>query len=283
MFRLGEEQELKVHEIVDFGLYLVEEGDDKTKVLLPKSQCPEGVKAGDVLTVFLYKDSEDRLIATRKQPKLKLHEVGFLKVAQVTRTGAFLDWGLDKDLLLPFKEQPRDHHPAEGESVLAAVYIDKSERLCATMNVYPYLKSGSSYEAGDTVQGIAYETSDNFGVFVAVDGIYSARIPKNELVRPVEIGEEVTARVGRVMKDGRLELSLRAKAAEQMVKDAEVVLARIEKMGGKLPFTDKAPAEVIKAEMNMSKNEFKRAVGNLLKNGRIEIGENSISLRKGRA
>lgn len=250
------------------------------RVLLPKSQVPEGTKEGDVLEVFLYKDSEDRLIATRKTPKLKLHEVGWLTVSQVTGTGAFLDWGLDKDLLLPFHEQPRDGHVIEGQVCLVAVYIDKSGRLAATMNVYPYLEKNSPYHTGDRVTGVVYETSDNFGVFVAVDSRYSALIPKREVTRPMRVGDVISARVTRVKPDGKLDLAIREKAAFQLEPDCEALEQLIRQRGGSLPFTDRADPDKIRAEVHMSKNEFKRAVGHLLKAGKVKILPDSIVLTK---
>ena len=177
-----------VEKTVPFGVYLTGENPEEGRVLLPRSQVPEGISEGDELEVFLYKDSEDRPIATCKTPKLQLHEVGWLRVAQVGRIGAFLDWGLDKDLLLPYSEQPRER-VREGQEVLVAVYLDKSGRLCATMNVYPYLSTNSPYHTGDQVTGVVYETSGNFGLFVAVDSMYSALVPKREVMRPVRIGE----------------------------------------------------------------------------------------------
>ena len=250
------------------------------RVLLPKSQVPEGTKEGDVLGVFLYKDSEDRLIATRKTPKLKLHEVGWLTVSQVTGTGAFLDWGLDKDLLLPFHEQPRDGHVIEGQECLVAVYIDKSGRRAATLNVYPYLEKNSPYHTGDRVTGVVYETSDNFGVFVAVDSRYSALIPKREVTRPMRVGDVISARVTRVKPDGKLDLAIREKAAFQLEPDCEALERLISQRGGSLPFTDRADPEKIRAEVHMSKNEFKRAVGHLLKAGKVRILPDSIVLTK---
>ncbi len=252
--------------------------DAPEHILLPKSQLPEGAAPGDELEVFIYRDSEDRLIATRREPKLQLHEVGFLTVVQAGRVGAFLDWGLDKDLLLPFHEQPRNQRVKEGQSCLVAVYIDKSGRLCATMNVYPYLRSDSPYRAGDRVTGTVYETSRNFGTFVAVDDRYSALIPKQELVRELRVGETVSARVTLVRPDGKLNLALREKAVLQLEADSELVLRRLRERGGSLPFTDKADPERIREEMQMSKNQFKRAVGHLMKAGLCRIREDGIYL-----
>ena len=276
MFQLGRKQELVVVKTVDFGVYLGEDqnaGMDE-RVLLPKKQVPENCNIGDKIEVFLYKDSRDRLIATVNIPKLMVGEVGFLKVSQVTKIGAFLDWGLEKDILLPYKEQTRKVR--EGEEVLAAPYIDKSSRLAATMNVYEYLRKDSEYKKDDIVTGMIYQTSDNFGVFVAVDNIYSALIPKKEVVGELRIGDTVQARVTGVKPDGKLDLSVREKAYLQIEKDAVKILQIIDSFDGVLPFTDRANPEVIKRETQMSKNEFKRAIGNLLKNGKIEIKENCI-------
>ena len=276
MFQLGRKQELVVVKTVDFGVYPGEDqnaGMDE-RVLLPKKQVPENCNIGDKIEVFLYKDSRDRLIATVNIPKLMVGEVGFLKVSQVTKIGAFLDWGLEKDILLPYKEQTRKVR--EGEEVLAALYIDKSSRLAATMNVYEYLRKDSEYKKDDIVTGMIYQTSDNFGVFVAVDNIYSALIPRKEVVGELRIGDTVQARVTGVKPDGKLDLSIREKAYLQIEKDAVKILQIIDSFDGVLPFTDRANPEVIKRETQMSKNEFKRAIGNLLKNGKIEIKENCI-------
>ena len=279
MFQLGRKQKLIVVKTVEFGVYLGEDQNASMdeRVLLPKKQVPENCNIGDTIEVFLYKDSKDRLIATTNIPKLMVGEVGFLTVSQVTKIGAFLDWGLEKDILLPYKEQTRK--VKEGEEILVALYIDKSSRLAATMNVYEYLRKDSNYQKDDMVTGMIYQTSDNFGVFVAVDNIYSALIPKKEVVGELRIGDTVHARVIGVKPDGKLDLSVREKAYLQIEKDAARILQIMDSFDGVLPFTDRANPEVIKRETQMSKNEFKRAVGNLLKNGRIEIKENCIRLR----
>lgn len=279
MIRLGEKQELVVVKRVEFGVYLAQDAESaaEEKVLLPIRQVPDGTKVGDTLEVFIYKDSKDRMIATTKEPKLTLHQVARLTVAQMAKIGAFLDWGLEKDLLLPFREQTAKVR--EGQEVLAALYIDKSSRLCATMNVYEYLSTDSPYHKDDRVEGTVYEISQEFGAFVAVDDKYSGLIPRKEFYGNVRIGDRVSARVTSVKEDGKLDLSLREKAYLQIAGDAERVMAVIDSFDGALPFNDKASPEVIRREMQMSKNEFKRAVGNLLKNGRIIITETGI-LRK---
>ena len=277
MLKVGETQTLIIEKQVPFGVYLAEEGGEE-RVLLPRLQVPAGAAVGDRVEVFLYRDSEDRMIATCKQPKLQLGQVGWLDVVQVGRIGAFLDWGLDKDLLLPFREQPRTR-VREGQEVLVAVYLDKSGRLCATMNVYPYLRTDSPYAAGDQVTGTVYETSRNFGAFVAVDSIYSALIPKKELVRDIRIGETVSARVTAVKADGKLDLSIREKGYLQMDTDMARILARLQAEGGTLTLSDKSSPEEIREQMGMSKNEFKRAIGHLYKEGKIVIEKDRITLK----
>ncbi len=278
MIRLGERQELEIVKKVEFGVYLADPSEDwEERILLPAKQVPEGSAVGDKVDVFVYRDSRDRMIATVREPKLMMGQVAELTVAQMGKIGAFLDWGLEKDLLLPFKQQRGSVN--QGDKVLVALYIDKSDRLCATMNVYENLRTDSPYKPDDRVVGRVYEISDNFGAFVAVDNLYSALIPKREMYGRIELGTDVSARVAQVREDGRLSLSVREKAYLQMDKDAEELLAIIDSYAGVLPFNDKASPEIIKRETNMSKNEFKRAVGRLLKEGKIEIGEKVIRRR----
>ena len=253
--QLGEKQVLKVVKQVDFGVYL---GDGEEKVLLPKKQVPEGTALGDEIEVFLYKDSSDRPIATTKEP--------------------FLDWGLEKDLFLPFREQTAQIRP--GDRCLVTLYIDKSQRLCASMKVYGKLRTDSPYQKDDRVKGIVYEKSDNFGVFVAVDNQYSALIPRREVSRDLKVGDRIEARVTDVKEDGKLDLSIREKAFIQIEKDAAMILQSMEERGGELPFSDKADAELIKKEFGISKAAFKRAVGHLYKERKIEILPGSLKIRE---
>lgn len=275
MIKLGEMQKLTVVKEVAFGVYLAPSlKEEQEKVLLPIKQVPEGTKVGDEMEVFLYRDSKDRLIATTNQPKLMLGGIAELTVSQVTKFGAFLDWGLEKDLMLPYKQQL--FKVRQGDQVLVSLYIDKSGRLCATMNVYKNLRTDNPYKKDDQVKGRVYTISEEFGAFVAVDNIYSGLIPKKEMYGQIRAGEDITARVTEVKADGRLSLSIREKAYLQMEKDAEKILSIIESYDGVLPFNDKVSPEIIKRETGMSKNEFKRAVGNLLKAGKIEITEKVI-------
>lgn len=279
MFQLGKKQQLLVVKEVDFGVYLGEELDaaSEDRVLLPKKQVPQGMKIGDKIEVFLYKDSKDRIIATTNMPIIGVGEIAVLKVSQVTQIGAFLNWGLEKDILLPYKEQTKP--VKENDEVLVAIYVDKSKRLAATMNVYNYLSKDSDYKKDDMVSGVVYQTSQEFGAFVAVDNKYSALIPKKELFGNIRIGDTINARVTGIKPDGKIDLSIRDKAYIQIEKDAKKILEILENFDGKLPFTDKASPDVIKEYTGMSKNEFKRAVGNLLKNGKIEIKPDCIRVK----
>ncbi|MGB8452265.1 MAG: S1-like domain-containing RNA-binding protein [Anaerocolumna sp.] len=311
MIKLGEVQTLEVVKTTDFGIYLGEIGSDAlsdsstytsrtdrrgksayadrpvrqgqasfsknevNRILLPKNQVPSEIKNGDPLEVFVYKDSEDRPIATTTIPELTLGKTALLRVKEVTTIGAFLEWGLAKDLMLPFKEQTARVHT--GEDVVVSLYIDKSERLCATMKVYDYLDCNSPYHKDDRVIGIVYELIDSFGAFVAVDNRYCALIPAKELHRPLKVGDSVEARVIQVKDDGKLDLSIREKSYVQLDSDAEMIFTKLQEAGGFLPFHDKTDSEVIKTQFNLSKNAFKRAIGRLMKESRITISDTGIT------
>lgn len=275
MIRLGEKQELTVVKQVEFGIYLAEKDREEERILLPGKQVPQGIEIGDTLEVFVYKDSKDRIISTRVEPKLKIDEFAVLEVISVQKIGAFLDWGLEKDLFLPYKEQMG--RVREGDQVLVRLYIDKSSRLCASMRgIYELLKKDSEYKIGDIVHGRVYEFSDNFGAFVAVDDRYSALIPHHEDHTSLKLGDTIEARVTAVKPDGKLDLTLREKAYMQIDMDALQVMELLEEYEGVLPFTDKESPEVIMRETKMSKNAFKRAVGHLYKERKIEITSTSI-------
>ena len=272
---LGKYQELIVTKKTDFGVFLnTPTGEDSQKILLPKAQVPAGTDLKDVLKVFVYKDSEDRPIATTLEPDLTLGNVARLYVTQVTPIGAFLEWGLAKDLFLPFKEQL--YKVQEGDAVLVTLYIDKSERLCASMHVYDALRNDSNYQRDDEVSGRVYEISENFGVFVAVDDMYSALLPKKEVFETYRINQPIYARVAQVMEDGRLTLSVKKKIPEQMNEDADFIYRCLEQEGGFLPFHDKSAPEAIKNRFHMSKNAFKRGIGHLMKKGLITIANDGI-------
>lgn len=280
IFRLGEVQRLQIIKHVPMGAYLslpdtlMESDEAKELILLPKKELPENSEAGDLIDVFIYKDSEDRPIATTTIPPLTLGKITTLKVVQATKIGAFLSWGLMKDLFLPFKEQT--YRVKEGDIVLVSLYIDKSERLCATMKLYELLRTDSGYQKDASVTGTVYELSDNFGAFVAVDNIYSALIPRNELFKRVYIGEKIHARVKDVREDGKLTLSLREKTQFQMDRNSLIIMESLTAHGGFLPYGDKSSPEVIRNEFEMSKSEFKRAIGRLYRDKKIVIKEDGL-------
>lgn len=280
MMELGKKQTLRVLRKKEIGVYLGEGGSMEQGVLLPRKQVPDGIKVGDELEVFLYKDSEDRLIATVREPLLAIGELGLLTVVQAGSIGAFLDWGLERDLFLPFKEQK--WKVRKGEKVLVSLYTDKSRRLCATMKIDKYLSANSPYKKDDEVKGILYEINRSIGGFVAVDRKYFGLIPAGELERDMIPGTELEARVSRVREDGKLVLSARKKAYKQMSIDAESVYELIESYNGILPFTDKSAPELIRLETGLTKNAFKRAVGHLLKEGKIQIKTDTIELTGGK-
>ena len=280
MLELGKRQTLRVLKKQDFGVYLAEDPKAKKEeqILLPARQVPEGVEIGDKVEVFLYRDSQDRLIATVNEPKIEVGQTAVLRVKETTKIGAFLDWGLEKDLLLPFHEQTAKVQ--EGDEVLVALYVDKSGRLCATMKVYHYLQQDSPYAKGDMVTGRIYEISRNFGVFLAVDDKYSALIPHKDAQGTFVPGEKIQVRVVQVRADGKLTVSARQKAYLQMDADAEAILRAIREEEGVLGFDDKAAPELINAKFGMSKAAFKRGVGRLLKERKIRLADGQIYLNE---
>ena len=273
--RLGEYQELEYIKKVDFGIYLAESQRAEERVLLPAKQVPQGIKLGDKIKVFLYKDSRDRLIATTNEPKLSMGQIRPLEVKECGKIGAFLDWGLEKDLFLQYKEMTMKVQA--GDEVLVTLYIDKSSRLCASMRgLYDLLSKESPYKKDDIVSGRVYEFSDNFGCFVAVDDKYSARIPRHEDTGFLRVGDVIEAKVTDVKPDGKLDLTLREKAYIQMDSDSEKIMELLDSYAGVLPFSEKASPEVIKRETGLSKNAFKRAVGHLYKERKIDLSGGKI-------
>ncbi len=281
MIELGKIQTLTVIQHSDFGVYLsYEMPQDEieiNKVLLPKGQVPAGTELGDKIEVFVHRDTEDRLIATIEKPLLTVGEVAKLEVAEITKIGAFLKWGPIKDLLLPFKEQVGTVEI--GQSYVVGMYIDKTDRLCATMKVYDILQSHTPFQVNKVVNGLVYKQNEENGVFVAVEGKYHGLIPKKEIYKMYEVGEEIEARIQKIRPDGKLELSTRRQVNGQMEVDARFLLDELKKADGFLPLNDKSNPDAIKKRLKMSKASFKRAVGRLLKEGAIEFEGNGIRCR----
>lgn len=279
MIKLGEMQKLQVDRIGAHGAFLNDKkGNKDESVLLPKGQLAGDINVGDEIEVFVYKDSEDRPVATVKKPKLTMGTIDFLEVIDVTKIGAFMDWNLDKDLFLPFKEQKGK--VVKGRKYLVGLYIDKSDRLCATMDIYKMLSDESPYKEGDWVKGTVYNFNRELGAFVAVDLKYHGLIPRKEMFQDFSYGDEVEARINEVREDGKLSLTLRKKAYKQIDNDVQRVLNKLESKGGKLPLNDDSSPNKIYSELNMSKGAFKRAIGNLLKNKIIRITKTGIEVIK---
>ena len=271
-------QTLIVAREVDFGVYLRENEDDKREndILLPIKQVPEGTKQGDKIEVFVYRDSSDRIIATTKRPKLTIGEIGFLKVVEISKIGAFLNWGLEKDLFLPYKEQVSEIR-VNGE-YMVGIYIDKSQRLCATMNLYNILRTDSPYKVNDKVEGTVFSLRRGLGAMIAVDGKYLGMVHEKELLKPLHIGDKVELRVNQVKEDGKLGLSLKDAPRMQIDKDGEKIYNKLVKNKGFLPFNDDSSPEEIIENFNMSKSSFKKAIGNLMKRRLIMINRRGIEL-----
>lgn len=278
MIKLGEMQELEVAKKVDFGVYLKSQTDEKPedRVLLPIKQVPANTNVGDKINVFIYKDSSDRIIATVKRPKIVMGEIASLKVVEMSRIGAFMNWGLEKDLFLPFKEQVGDIK-LNGE-YMVGLYIDKSERLCATMNLFKVLRTDSPYKVNDIVSGTVFSLKRGLGAMVAVEGKYLGLIHEGEILKPIRPGQEVEVRISNIKEDGKLDLSLKDAPRLQIDKDGEKILKMLVKNKGTLSLNDDSSPEEIKNVLGMSKSSFKKAVGRLMKRRVILMTKNGIKL-----
>ena len=275
MIELGKLQVLKVIRMTSIGAYLnTKIGSNEEDILLPMNQVPRDIKIGEEVEVFVYRDSEDRIIATMKRPDLTIGEIAPLRVVDITRIGAFLDWGLERDLFLPFKEQT--YHVEEDGTYLVGLYLDKSSRLCATMDIFKFLSQKSPYKANDRVNGTIYKINEDIGAFVAVDNKYDGLIPNKEFYGDYKCGDSVEVRIKKVREDGKLDLSLRKEHYNEIDDDAKKIMDRLILKGGMLRLNDNSRPEDIKAELNMSKSAFKRAVGRLFKERKILITEKGI-------
>lgn len=277
MIEQGKMQLLEVVRKDQQGLYLnAKRAEDKNDVLLPRKQAPQEIGIGEEIEVFVYQAAEERLLATVKRPKLLLGELAVLKVVDITTFGAFLDWGLEKDLLLPVKEQAG--RVVKDGSYLVGLFINSRGRLCATMKIYDLLSTKSPYKENDRVHGAIYNINKDLGAFVAVDNKFHGLILNNELYGNYTIGDKVEVRIKKVRQDGKLELSFRQEAYNEIENDAQKILESLKMGDGTLLLNDSSSPEQIKAELKMSKRAFKRAVGRLLLEGAIKITDKGIEL-----
>ena len=274
--RLGEYNLLEVVKEVDFGVYL--DGSEDGEILLPTRYVPQGCKPGDVLNVFIYLDMDERLIATTLQPYVKVGEFACLEVAWVNQYGAFLDWGLMKDLFVPFREQKMKM--LKGNSYVVHVHLDEdSYRIVASAKVEKYLsKDMPEYNAGDEVEVLVWQKTD-LGFKVIVDNKFGGMIFKNEIFTNVRTGMKMTAYIKQVRPDGKIDLELQKGGVKKVEDFAYTLLEYIRSNGGSTPLNDKTEADVIYSTFGVSKKTFKKAVGDLYKKRLIVLeGEQGIRL-----
>jgi uncharacterized protein len=275
--KMGEYNTLKVSKLLRMGAYLKAGVQDKEEILLPKNQMPDNLKEGDSLRVFVYRDSEDRPIATLKTPIAQVGEVAHLKAVSITKIGAFFDWGLEKDVFMPIKEITYKIVP--GNKYLVALYLDRSDRVCATSRVFNYLKEGGPFKVDDSIEGIVYNVVEDIGAFVAVDNKYSALIPKTEAYRTLSPGDRVSAKVVRILEDGKLTLSIKKTNHKKISNEAQKILGVLQHHKGFLPINDDSSPEAIKLRLGLSKSMFKKALGNLLRMNMVEQIKEGIRLK----
>lgn len=274
--KLGEYNLLEVVKEVDFGVYL--DGSEDGEILLPTRYVPQGCKPGDVLNVFIYLDMDERLIATTLQPYVKVGEFACLEVAWVNQYGAFLDWGLMKDLFVPFREQKMKM--IKGNSYVVHVHLDEdSYRIVASAKIEKYLsKDMPEYNPGDEVEVLVWQKTD-LGFKVIVDNKFGGMIFKNEIFTDVRTGMKMHAYIKQVRPDGKIDLELQKGGVKKVEDFADILLEYIRSNGGFTPLNDKTDADVIYSTFGVSKKTFKKAVGDLYKKRLIALeGEQGIRL-----
>lgn len=280
MIKIGEYNSLKIARKAEFG-YFLDAGTGKSAddVLLPNSNTMgKELNVGDEIEAFIYRDSKERLVATLKKPLATVNEVAYLKVVSKTPMGAFVDFGLERDVFVPMKEQK--YTLEEGSSYLFYLYVDKTGRIAATTEVDRALSSESEYRVGDEVTGIVYGFQTNGSAMVAVDGKYRGVILRNEYFTDLKPGFEMKLRVKRIYEEGKLGLTPRGKAVDERTQLEEEILKYLGKHGGEMPYNDKSSPEDIRKVFNQSKNYFKNALGGLMKKDLITQDENGTKLKK---
>jgi predicted RNA-binding protein (virulence factor B family) len=264
---LGRTVTLTVRRFGPAGAFLAVDPNEEQTILLPGAQVPKSAKEGDEISVFVHKDSDDRPIATIEQPRLSLDEVAFLKVVDVTRIGAFVDWGLPKQLLVPFREQTQT--PEVGRSYAVGLFLDSTNRLAGTMRVSEMLRGKPEVARGDWLEGEVWRFDPRIGTFVIIRRKFVGLVPKGE-PHTLSVGAAVRVRVTNVLPDGKVELSLRGLAHEELEADAERILAKLRTTGAP-KIGDASTPEQIRVMFGLSKKAFKRAVGRLLAAGHVTI------------
>jgi uncharacterized protein len=273
MLKIGDYNKLIVSKEVDFGIYLE---SDLGEILMPKRYVPEGTKVGDEIEAFIYKDSEDRLIATTLKPKAKVGEFAFLKVKDVNKTGAFMDWGLDKDLLVPFGEQKMKMEI--GRWYVVRLYFDDvTSRVTASSRFNRFFeKENIDLEEGQEVDLLVFR-HDEKGADVIINNKYVGLVYENDIYEEIRVGLKLKGYILKVREDGKIDVTLRKRGFREAIDtEREKILLRLREEGGFLALTDKSPAPEIESELHMSKKAFKRAVGTLYKEKVIEITEKGI-------
>ncbi|MFA6873258.1 MAG: S1-like domain-containing RNA-binding protein [Bacteroidaceae bacterium] len=272
---LGRFNQLEVVKEVDFGMYL--DGGDEGEILLPLRYVPENCKIGDMLNVFLYLDNGERLVATTLTPLVKVGEFAYLQVAWVNEFGAFMNWGLMKDLFVPFREQKMKMEV--GEKYIIHAHVDEeSYRIVASAKVSRYLsKEIPTYAPGEKVDILVWEKTD-LGFKAIIDNQFSGLLYENEIFQPVHTGMKMEVFVKQVRLDGKVDLELQRGGFEKVDSFADTLLVYIKNKGGKIAFTDKSAAEDIYTEFKVSKKTFKKGVGELYKNRFIILEDDGISL-----
>lgn len=280
MYQLGKTQKLIIKRLTSVGAFLGQDEEDinEDDILLPRKYLKKDKKVGDEIEVFVYKDNSNRPIATTKKSKIELGELALLQVKENTKIGAFLDWGLDKDLLLPFEEQMGSIK--RHTFYLVGLYIDKSERLTATMRVENYFEKNVELKENDWVDGIIYSYESEIGAFILVENKYNAMLPASEIKGVPKVGDKVHLRVKSIKSDGKIDLTTNNRSHIELNKDSDVIYKILNDNGGFLRVNDKSDPKLIKKVFNMSKSQFKRALGRLYKQRKIVIKNEGISLVK---
>lgn len=277
MIFIGEYNNLMVDRETDFGFYLVD--SENNSVLLPKALLDgKEVVLGNEIEAFIYNDSKDRIIATLKKPLIEVGKVAYLKIVGNSSFGAFADMGLERDILVPLKEQK--FKLVTGKEYLLYAYVDKTGRLAATTYVDAYIEIGEGYKVGDEVEAITYGKGGEKTIRVAIDGKYQGIVLGNEHYSDIYPGEKVKARVKRIYEDGVIGVTTRKKRLDERDLLKERIMDYLNCNGGVMPFNDKTAPELIKKEFNTSKNYFKMALGGLMKEGKIEQTPEGTKLKK---